>query len=222
MRLLTLSAMPVSSAGMPSGSLRVRKKERVRESLAREAARLFREKGFESTTIEEIAAGADVSRRTFFRYFPSKESVVFPKARERMYTFRRFLEAQPGGAHGVEAVLGAGFALAEHLASDRDELLLQSELVGSSSALQVFERAVDAEWEASMAHALAERSSGDADATRRARILASILMGLFRSVLREWCAAGCRGLLVDIARDAVRLLPRIANLENPTHPRMTP
>src|SRR4029450_220089 len=61
----------------PSGSLRDRKKERTRRVIQAEALRLFTEKGLEATTAGGSAAAADVAPRTFFRYFPTKEEVVF-------------------------------------------------------------------------------------------------------------------------------------------------
>ncbi len=57
--------------------LRERKKQKTRAAIQREAMRLFLEKGFGETTIEEIAAAAEISPSTFFNYFPSKEEVVF-------------------------------------------------------------------------------------------------------------------------------------------------
>ncbi len=71
-----LMSVELPADGTVAQSLRERKKERTRRTIREEAFRLFREQGYTETTIEQIAAAAEVSPSTFFRYFPTKEQLV--------------------------------------------------------------------------------------------------------------------------------------------------
>src|SRR5262249_9605513 len=73
-----LRGMDGPGSGAPALSLRDRKRERTRRALIDAAATLFERKGYDETTVAEIAAAADIGTRTFFSYFASKEDILFP------------------------------------------------------------------------------------------------------------------------------------------------
>jgi AcrR family transcriptional regulator len=77
-----------------SPGLRERKKARTRATIQREALRLFQRDGYAATSVEAIAAAAEVSPSTFFRYFPTKEEVVLSDFVDEA-TIERFVDAPP-------------------------------------------------------------------------------------------------------------------------------
>jgi AcrR family transcriptional regulator len=91
-----------------SGSLTARNKDRTRRELAEAASRLFAERGYASTTIQDIVQAVDVSPRTFFRYFPCKEDVVIALASFSMDDVLGYV-AQHDPAEPLESVLRATF-----------------------------------------------------------------------------------------------------------------
>ena len=111
----------------PALGLRERKKARTRAAIQQHALRLFREQGYDATTVEQIAEAAEVSPSTFFRYFPTKEDVVLYDAFDPLI-FAAF-EAQPaalGPTQALRAALRAVFAelSAEELAEQRERATL--------------------------------------------------------------------------------------------------
>src|SRR5438128_1487189 len=72
--------------GVPQLSLRDRKRDRTRRALIDAAAELFERKGYDETTVAEIAAAAEIGTRTFFGYFASKEDILFPDSDARART----------------------------------------------------------------------------------------------------------------------------------------
>jgi AcrR family transcriptional regulator len=94
----------VTGPGSRAG-LRERKKAKTRSAIREHAIRLFRKQGYQATTVEQIAAAAEVSPATFFRYFPTKEDVVLQDDLD-VLTIEAF-EAQPPGLSPVAAMRAA-------------------------------------------------------------------------------------------------------------------
>ncbi|WP_067818692.1 TetR family transcriptional regulator [Nocardia inohanensis] len=108
----TNALIAAESASRPKPTLRERKKERTRRTIRTEAFRLFREQGYNETTVEQIAEAAEISPSTFFRYFPSKEQVVLADDLDP-YMFRA-IDRQPPGMPLLAAIRQATLdALAE-------------------------------------------------------------------------------------------------------------
>ena len=85
-------------------SLRERKKARTRQALVDAALRLFAERGFEATTVADIAEAADVSPRTFFTYFPAKEEVLFAGTQDRLKRVHVALAERAPGESFLDAL----------------------------------------------------------------------------------------------------------------------
>ena len=99
--------------------LRERKKIRTRETIRREAFRLIQEHGYAATTVEQIAEAAEVSPSTFFRYFPTKESVLLADDMDPMIL--NALEEQPADLSPSQAVRRAYQAAMANLSEDQRE-----------------------------------------------------------------------------------------------------
>jgi AcrR family transcriptional regulator len=116
--------------------LRERKKLRTRRAIASAALRLFDERGFEETTISDIAAAADVSPRTFFSYFPSKDAVVFAELDERLADIDARLAERPPGETPLMTFRRVAEALLEAISAEGDEGAIQVALIRDRPSLQ--------------------------------------------------------------------------------------
>jgi AcrR family transcriptional regulator len=164
--------------------LRERKKARTRASIREHALRLFREQGYHATTVEQIAAAAEVSPSTFFRYFPTKEDLVL---QDDMDT--RMIEAferQPTGLSPLAAVRAAVQQMvASYSAADLD---LISETTGLTMTVpEIRARALDefARTIGVVADAVAKRAGRPAD-DLAVRTMAGAIIGVIMSITLPW------------------------------------
>ncbi len=113
-----MDALPEQSLG-----LRERKKLRTRAAIQKEAMRLFMDKGFEDTTIEDIAEAADISPSTFFNYFPTKEDVVFMDEMDPLLL--KAIDLEPRSLNPIAALRSAMRRVFSDLTPEQDELFHQ-------------------------------------------------------------------------------------------------
>lgn len=161
----------------PPEGLRTRKKRRTRRALTVAAFRLFREKGYDQTTVAEIAAEAEVATKTFFNYFPSKEDVVFADAQDRLELALQEIgdrQTTEGPVelmrHTVEQTMMA--LLSDDTDIDRDLLPYWIQLISTVPALQARGLQISFETERRVTRALHE-----AYPQRLDRVTAAIVVG---------------------------------------------
>ena len=197
-------------AGMekPSLPLRARKKDATRRALLVAAHRRFHATGFEATTIDQVAADIGISRRTFFRYFPDKESLAFPHRHERLARFVELLGSSPAGETPFASLRRIARIFAKEYMQNRDSLVAQQNLVEATPALQAREAEIDRDWEAGMARAFGERYGTGHEAELRARVLAGAAIGVIRATMRYWFATGGKADLAWLGDEALDRLER--------------
>ncbi len=120
----------------PPTSLRQRKQEVVRQALSAAAEELFLSRGFEATTVEQIAQAAGVSRRTFFRYYESKEDVLVERSDQLGEQLFAELSARPRQEPPLLAIRNALVPAVEAGLADRDFVRCAIRLLRETSALR--------------------------------------------------------------------------------------
>jgi len=189
------------SADPPTGvpGLRERKKQRTRELIAETARELFVARGFEHVTVAEIARASEVSEKTVFNYFPTKEDLVF----WRFESFEQELLDAISRREPEESVL-AGFGrfvlqrrglLAEQDAKTRALLTAVTKMIAESPALLTRERQIFERYTRSLADLIAHELGADGD-DLEPWVAANALMGVHRALV-----AYARGRLLASGRD---------------------
>jgi AcrR family transcriptional regulator len=197
--------------------LRERKKLATRQHIAETARRLFAERGFEGVRVAEIARTADVSEKTVFNYFPTKEDLVY----WQLEAFEaEILGAISGREPGESALAAFGrFVLVQRgliVETDpgrREELLKLSRVIAESPALRERERQIFGRFTESLAKLLAEETGAAADDVEP-RVAANAMMGVHRALVdfaRRRVLEGARppGLADEVREQAERALARI-------------
>jgi AcrR family transcriptional regulator len=162
--------------------LRERKKQRTRETIARAGHELFAERGYHATTLPDIAEAADVSTRTIFAYFPSKEDILFSNFAQMKEALAQALAERPEGKDALETV--REFILSSHDAekNELDEKLHRC--VESDPTLRSHLRARIAQLEDLITPAIA-KDLGASESDFRPQVVAASLTAAFNLLLER-------------------------------------
>jgi AcrR family transcriptional regulator len=184
-------------AAEPRASLRERKKLATRRSLRRHALDLVAQRGFMHVTVEDIAEAADVSPRTFFNYFPSKEAALFGADPERVAALREGVLHQAPGEPALDALRQVLVAEARKVTSELgdlggepQEMLRRMKVVRADPHLRAAQSAHMANIESALAEALAERLGKDPARDPYPALLASIAGAVIRATTVFWASTG--------------------------------
>ncbi|MFF9523058.1 TetR family transcriptional regulator [Streptomyces achromogenes] len=185
-----------SSSAVPAA------KPPIRDALVAAAFRLFLERGFEQTTVDDIVALAGVGRRSFFRYFPSKEDVVFPDHEGCLAEMTAFLAASGPEHEPVRRVCDAARLVLRMYAENPAFSVQRYRLTRQVPGLRAYELSVVWRYERALAEYLRGRFAGRPDGTLRADVIAAAVVAAHNNALRSWLRSdgvGDAGAAVDHA-----------------------
>jgi AcrR family transcriptional regulator len=170
---------------------RERHKERTRAAIADAGVALFRRHGFEQVTVADIAEAADVAPRTFHRYFPDREELLFAHTPAHQVALAATMDAHPLDPERPLATLSAVLLAMAALHRDRRETArTELELIETTPALRARDLSKQGELEDEVTARLAADLGVAADADPRARLWARVALACFFSAYRSWARGG--------------------------------
>jgi AcrR family transcriptional regulator len=167
----------MSTLETPRLGLRERKKQQTRDRIANEALRLFAERGYDETTLADIAEAAEVAPRTIFAYFDSKEDIVLCKELTFLETLKHKLDERPPGTTTVDALRD----FLSTIEQPDEQAKLRKRIFQGNPSLQMRMRGQLGELEPMLAESIATDLGADPDDIRP-RLIAASMMAAFTAV----------------------------------------
>jgi AcrR family transcriptional regulator len=177
--------------------LRERKKQERRRCIEDAAIDLFEAHGFDGTTIEDIAAAADIAPRTFFYYFPTKEDVVLADYASRLERIIDALGHRPASEAPWAALQASFITVAADYEASRDDLIRRFTIMAAHPPVYARSLQLQSGWEDALTDALMQRAAHHIE-NLESRLLAATALACMRSSLRHWILTGHRMALPDL------------------------
>jgi AcrR family transcriptional regulator len=166
-------------------SAAARRRRRARAEVTRTAVRLFDERGYAATSTEDVAAAADLSRSTLFRYFGDKEELLFGLEDDLLAAVAPAVAAVPAGTPAWAVLRRASVAVAAEVTPLRELLTTRERVLAGSPALRLRAAGRHRRWEEAFTGALvADRGTDPAEAA----LLAKVALACFDVAQQRWLA----------------------------------
>ena len=196
----------------PPPALRERTRRAVHREIADAALELFLTQGFDATTVDQIAAAAGISRRSFFRYFAAKEDVVIGDFVERGHVLRDALAARPDAEDPWDSLIAAFVVLRDRFGDPTAAELRVARLLHSEPSLRARRLEKQLAWQDALVPELTRRlaaeSADAAMAKHRAGAMIACALACLDVAVDTWVDLdGARGL-EELWRDAIDVVRR--------------
>ncbi|SHM25431.1 TetR/AcrR family transcriptional regulator [Streptomyces yunnanensis] len=198
--------------------LRERKKLRTRQALVDTALELFTARDFAAVTLDEIVDAVEVSKRTFFRAFTSKEDVALAPEKELWAAYLTDIETRPLiGERLLGAYKNALFAALEQMTDGWEQRFLASRsLADRTPALTAHSLRHCSEVSANVVRIVADRLAGQSPGRTELRLLLDLMLAAWHCALEAWTASDTarqdRPALIQHMRNAFAAIPAVAAL----------
>lgn len=190
-------------------NLREQLKATTRQELTRIGLDLFLLHGFANTTIDQIVAPLGISKRTFFRYFKTKEDLVFEWQTQMAPALVLELNARPREETPFQAVSETLFSLLTRINENPELSFALMRLLKETPSLAGRDMENRMVWEQALTTALIEREGRKVMARLKARIIVGMAMTAWTAALDEWYAGGGKAKLRPLMAQAFSLIKEL-------------